>query len=144
MISSTCGFGADGTAYLGRKPIKGKPENWHGKGYHASMDNKICDLSHWKAVRTNDMFQADDNFFGAPSNARFGQPRYTARYLPDGKDSGGYKMNWKWYSPKAITQSRVRHHQASGLVWQPALQGGPRHILGKHRAPFRLIPFQPV
>ncbi|WP_200768084.1 ethylbenzene dehydrogenase-related protein [Vibrio nigripulchritudo] len=107
MISSTCGFGADGTAYLGRKPIKGKPENWHGKGYHASMDNKIRDLWHWKAVRTNDMFQADDNFFGAPSNARFGQRRYTAGYLPDGKDSGGYKMNWKWYSPKQITPKRL-------------------------------------
>ncbi|MBD1558171.1 hypothetical protein HC752_14630 [Vibrio sp. S9_S30] len=107
MISSTCGYGADGTAYLGRNPIKGKPENWHGKGYHASMDNRIRDLWHWKAVRTNDMFQADDNFFGPASTPRFGERRYTAGYLADGKDSGGYKMNWKWYSQDSVTPKRL-------------------------------------
>ncbi len=107
MISSTCGFGADGTAYLGNKPLKGKPENWHGKGYHASMDNKIRDLWHWKAVRTNDMYQADDNFIGSPSIPRYGERRYTAGYLADGKDSGGYKMNWKWYSPGHVTPKRL-------------------------------------
>lgn len=116
MVSSTCGHGADGTAHLGNKPIKDKPANWHGKGYHASTDGKIRDLWHWKAVRTNDMFQADDNFFGPASKPRFGERRYTAGYLTDGKDSGGYKMNWKWYSPTNITPKRLPTQEVSTQV----------------------------
>ena len=52
------------------QPLRDKPENWHGKGYHYTNDDSIVDVWHWKAVRTNDMFIADDNFFGPPIEPR--------------------------------------------------------------------------
>ncbi|MEQ3447690.1 MULTISPECIES: ethylbenzene dehydrogenase-related protein [unclassified Pseudoalteromonas] len=107
MLSHSCEVGADNTAQLGNRPIDGKPPNWHGKGFHASMDGKIRDLWHWKAVRTNDMYLADDNFFGPPAKEQKGQRRYTAGYQPDGKESGAYVMNWQWYKPGLVTPKRL-------------------------------------
>ncbi|MBQ4861851.1 hypothetical protein J8L98_09125 [Pseudoalteromonas sp. MMG013] len=107
MLSKTCNSGADGTAHLGKTPFQDKPSNWHGKGYHASVDNKVRDLWHWKAVRTNDMILADDNFIGPPTKVLSGQRRYSAGYLPDGKESGAYVMNWLWYSPNGVIPKRL-------------------------------------
>jgi hypothetical protein len=107
MLSNTCNSGADNTTHLGKTPIKDKPSNWHGKGYHASLDNTVRDLWHWKAVRTNDMYLADDNFIGAPASVQYGQRRYTAGYQADGKESGAYVMNWQWYKPNLITPKRL-------------------------------------
>lgn len=107
MLSHTCGNGADGTTHLGKKPLDNKPSNWHGKGYHASVDGNIRDLWHWKAVRTNDMVLADDNFIGPPAQPLHGQRRYSAGYLPDGKESGAYVMNWQWYSKKGVVPKRL-------------------------------------
>lgn len=107
MLSNTCSLGADGTAQLGPHPIKGKPSNFHQKGYHASLDGQVRDLWHWKAVRTNNMFLADDNHISAPQNVRSGERRYTAGYGTDGKESGAYVMNWHWYQQQNIIPKRL-------------------------------------
>nr|WP_256489509.1 ethylbenzene dehydrogenase-related protein [Pleionea sp. CnH1-48] len=107
MLSDSCDAGGSATAHLGPKPLSDKPANWHGKGYHYSYSTKQTDIWHWKAVRTNDMILADDNFFGKPQTARPGDRRYTAGYTPDGKESGAYVMNWKWYNKDIITPKRL-------------------------------------
>ncbi|AQQ66779.1 hypothetical protein Mag101_03335 [Microbulbifer agarilyticus] len=107
LLSSSCTFSAAGTAHLGRNPLPNHPPNWHGKGYHYSSDNQLHDLWHWKAVRTNDMYLADDNFIGPPDKVRAGERRYTAGYQQDGKESGAYVMNWQWYNPNTITPKRL-------------------------------------
>ncbi|NTS78529.1 hypothetical protein HR060_16930 [Catenovulum sp. SM1970] len=107
MLSNSCDYGADGTAHLGHQPLKDKPVNWHQKGYHASLDNQVRDLWHWKAVRTNGMLLADDNFIGKPISHKPGVRRYTAGYQADGKESGAYVMNWLWYKPDIIVPKRL-------------------------------------
>ena len=107
MLSNECSVGASKTIHLGSKPLADKPANWHGKGYHYSTDGAIRDLWQWKAVRTNDMFLADDDYFGSPDIVRSGSRRYTAGYLPDAKDSGAYIMNWKWYKHDGIVPKRL-------------------------------------
>jgi len=107
LVSKTCDFGADGTAKLGPKPIKGKPQNFHKKGYHVSPDHTVRDLWHWKAVRTNKMILMDDNYIGKAKTARTGERRYTAGYAPDGKESGAYVMNWQWYQRDSIKPKRL-------------------------------------
>lgn len=118
ILSDNCDFAAAGTAHLGPKPIANRPANFSGKGYHyqayASGDNRkysgdkkpVVDLWHWKAVRTNNMILADDNFIGPPSKARAGAKRYTAGYLPDAKEGGAYVMNWQWFKPEGIIPKR--------------------------------------
>lgn len=107
MVSNQCQAGGAGTVHLGPKPLKDKPANWHGKGYHYSQDGAIRDLWHWKAVRTNNMILADDNFIGPPDKVRPGSRRYSAGYLQDGKESGAYVMNWAWYKPDLIIPKRL-------------------------------------
>ncbi|CAH9057270.1 hypothetical protein PSECIP111951_01633 [Pseudoalteromonas holothuriae] len=107
MLSDSCQFGADGTIHLGKQPFTHHPSNWHGKGYHASLDGRVRDLWHWKAVRTNDMVLADDNFFGPLAVPLNGQRRYKAGYLIDSKESGAYVMNWQWYSSHMIIPKRL-------------------------------------
>jgi hypothetical protein len=102
MISTNCELGASKTAHLGPKPLHDKPPNWHGKGYHYAQDATLRDLWHWKAVRTNNMKLADDNFISKPDFVRSGLRRYSAGYQVDSKDSGSYDANWQWYSPQGI------------------------------------------
>lgn len=120
MLSSTCGHGADGTIHLGHKPLPDKPANWHGKGYHASLDGRVRDLWHWKAVRTNNMYQADDNAFSYPLSALAGERRYTAGYQADGKESGAYVSNWQWFNPLHVQPKRLPFSQQDNqyvLAW---------------------------
>ncbi|WP_444946142.1 ethylbenzene dehydrogenase-related protein [Microbulbifer sp. VTAC004] len=107
LLSENCSFAAAGTAHLGQSPLADKPANWHGKGYHYSTSEQVHDLWHWKAVRSNKMHLADDNFIGKPDKVRPGARRYTAGYQQDSKESGAYRMNWKWYSPTTITPKRL-------------------------------------
>ena len=107
ILSDSCRFGAAATAHLGPKPLKDKPGNFSGKGYHYSRDGAVVDLWHWKAVRTNAMYIADDNFIGQPDAHRPASRRYTAGYMPDGKDSGAYVMNWKWFKKDIIVPKRL-------------------------------------
>lgn len=118
MLSDNCDPGASHTAHLGPKPLKDRPANWHGRGYHYATDGAIRDIWQWKAVRTNDMYTADDNFFGAPDIVRSGNRRYTAGYLPDGKESGAYVMNWQWYSPQGIIPKRLPKNPAELALFQ--------------------------
>ncbi len=106
MLSDYCALGAAGTAHLGTKPLKDKPENWSGKGFHYSMRG-LVDLWHWKAVRTNYMGLMDDNYIAEPDIVRAGHRRYTAGYQTDAKQSGSYTMNWQWYSPQKVTPKRL-------------------------------------
>ena len=110
MLADQCDSGGGGTAHLGPKPLANQPANFHGKGYHYSDDGKIRDVWHWKAVRTNNMHLADDNFFGSPIKSRAGDRRYTAGYIADGKESGAYVMNWQWYKPQVIVPKRLPKH----------------------------------
>jgi len=107
MLAENCDPGGSDSTRLGPQPLTDKPPNWHGKGYHYTDDGGIRDVWHWKAVRTNDMHLADDNYFGAPDDERSGSRRYPAGYLHDGKSSGGYVMNWQWYSPDGVTPKRL-------------------------------------
>ena len=107
MLANTCSDGAAGTMHLGRKPLDEKPANWHGKGYHYASDGQVRDLWHWKAVRTNNMVLADDNFIGPPDRMRPGERRYTAGYMKYSKESGAYVMNWQWYTPSTVTPKRL-------------------------------------
>lgn len=107
LWADNCELGAAGTAHLGPKPLSDEPSNWHGKGYHYTTDEVVRDLWHWKAVRTNAMYLADDNFIGKPDIERAGSRRYTAGYLQDGKESGAYVMNWKWYKPGIVVPKRL-------------------------------------
>lgn len=126
MLSPSCEPGGGGTAHLGPQPLPDHPANWHGKGYHYSDDGQVRDIWHWKAVRTNDMYLADDNFFAAPFPPQAGERRYTAGYLPDGKESGAYVMNWTWFKPDRVTPKRLPidptslapyQYGADGLSW---------------------------
>ncbi|WP_234401256.1 ethylbenzene dehydrogenase-related protein [Pseudoalteromonas sp. T1lg23B] len=139
MLSNSCDIGADGTSHLGKKPFADKPANWHGKGYHASLDGKVRDLWHWKAVRTNDMVLADDNYIGPLAEPLSGQRRYKAGYQTDGKESGAYVMNWQWYSPSSITPKRLPTHSGNDdkpvLPWfgsQPYHQSKDIYPIGTH------------
>lgn len=118
ILAENCAPGAAGTAHLGHKPLKDKPAHWTGKGYHYARHGEMIDLWHWKAVRTNDMFLADDNFIGEPDIARPASRRYTAGYLPDGKDSGSYVMNWDWYKPDIVTPKRLPKNPEELLEYQ--------------------------
>ncbi|MCD8521533.1 MAG: ethylbenzene dehydrogenase-related protein [Saccharospirillaceae bacterium] len=120
LLSQSCEAGGDGTMHLGPNPLADKPGNWHGKGYHYADDGIVRDLWHWKAVRTNDMFLADDNFIAAPAYAHPGERRYTAGYLPDGKESGAYVMNWQWYKRDTIVPKRIPKDMALLAPFQSA------------------------
>ena len=107
LLSDSCAYGASGTSHLGPKPLKDKPASWHGKGYHYAHSKQLHDLWHWKAVRTNGMYLADDNYIGKPDWVRPGSRRYTAGYMQDGKESGAYVMNWKWYKSERVEPKRI-------------------------------------
>jgi len=107
LLSNDCTMGAGRSAHLGHRPLSDRPANWHHRGYHYTTDGTIRDLWQWKAVRSDPMQIADDDFFGAPAAVLSGQRRYKAGYIADGKDSGGISMNWQWYAPHGITPKKL-------------------------------------
>jgi hypothetical protein len=107
MLSTGCDLAADGSAHLGHKPLANKPANLHGKGFHYTDDNKVIDLWQWKAIRTDNMKLADDNFIGPPLPALSGNKRYTAGYYPDAKESGRYSLNWTWFKQESVVPKRL-------------------------------------
>lgn len=124
ILADNCQFGAAGTAHLGHKPLKDKPAHWTGKGYHYAKHGNMVDLWHWKAVRTNDMFMADDNFIGTPDIERPASRRYTGGYMPDGKDSGSYVMNWQWYKEDIVIPKRLPKNPAELNDYQESKKNG--------------------
>ncbi len=117
MIAENCKAGAAATAHLGHKPLKDKPPHWSGLGYHYHKTG-LVDLWQWKAVRTNRMYLADDNYFGKPDIIRAGSRRYTAGYGVDAKESGTYKMNWQWFYKDGITPKRMPLNDADLTAYQ--------------------------
>lgn len=107
MLSNGCDLAADGSAHLGHKPLANKPANLHGKGFHYTDENKVIDLWQWKAIRTDSMKLADDNFIGVPLPALSGNKRYTAGYYADAKESGRYGLNWTWFKQEAVIPKRL-------------------------------------
>lgn len=109
LLADNCKVGGARTAHLGPKPLAEHPANWHGKGYHYIDEDQsgIVDLWHWKAVRTNAMVQMDDNLISVPQPLYPGKKRYTAGYTQDAKESGGYVMNWRWFSPNTVVPKRL-------------------------------------
>lgn len=106
ILSDSCELNAAGTAHLGPKPLSDKPRHWTGKGYHY-REKGLVDLWQWKAVRTNSMRLMDDNYIGQPAEPRVGERRYTAGYQQDARESGAYKMNWKWFYSDGVTPKRL-------------------------------------
>lgn len=127
ILSDSCEMNAAGTAHLGAEPLKGKPKPWHGAGYHY-REHGMVDLWHWKAVRTNSMRLMDDNYIGQPAEPRAGDRRYTAGYHQDARESGAYKMNWKWYTPNGIVPKRVPLESNQLLPYQPNASLKPKEL----------------
>jgi hypothetical protein len=107
LLSNDATMGAGKSVHLGAKPLPNHPANWHKRGYHYTTDGTIRDLWHWKAVRSDPMQIADDDFFGTPASVLSGKRRYKAGYIADGKDSGGVSMNWTWYTPHGVVPKRL-------------------------------------
>jgi len=107
ILAHTPKLSAAGSVHLGPKPIKERPANWHAKGYHYMSDESIVDMWHWKAVRTNDMFLAEDEFISFYGESYRGKRRYSAGIYSDPKTAGGYRFNWQWYKKGGITPKRL-------------------------------------
>jgi hypothetical protein len=95
------------TAHLGSQPLADKPGPSNGMGLHYTDDGSLADVWHWKSVRSGPLNQFDDNYFGAPMEAKPGK-RYTGGYTQDPKTGGGFDQNFekikdsKWVSVKFL------------------------------------------
>ena len=81
------------TVRLGAKPLADKPGPSNGLGLHVTTDGSLADVWHWKSVRSGSIDQFDDNYFGAPMEAKPG--RYTGGYTQDPKTGGGFEQNFE-------------------------------------------------
>ena len=81
------------TVRLGAKPLADKPGPSNGLGLHVATDGSLADVWHWKSVRSGALNQFDDNYFGAPMEAKPG--RYTGGYTQDPKTAGGFEQNFE-------------------------------------------------
>jgi hypothetical protein len=70
-----------------------KPGPSNGLGLHVTTDGTLADVWHWKSVRSGSIKQFDDNYFGAPMDAKPG--RYTGGYGQDPKTGGGFDQNFE-------------------------------------------------
>ncbi len=107
MLAARNPWAARTSIHLGSSPLNGAPSPRHGRGYHYTTDGARHDLWHWKAVRSDTLFQADDQSFGPPEPAHALAPRYTAGYRSDPRMSGGYKANWNWFRAHTVTPKRL-------------------------------------
>ena len=93
----------------------------HRRGYHYTDDGSILDIWHWKSVRSDHLFQADDHFFGPAQVALTCSPRYTAGYHTDPSTGGGYSSNYAYYkqavSPLRIPFSIENFQQRGWMRW---------------------------
>ncbi|RJG48733.1 ethylbenzene dehydrogenase-related protein [Motilimonas pumila] len=106
MISDNARFGAAGSIHLGSQPLDNAPPSRSGRGYHY-MQQGMADMWQWKASRLGHMAVLDDDHFGQPAPVCQHCPRYTAGYQADPKDSGGYRMNWQWFSESTVVPLRL-------------------------------------
>ena len=107
---------AGNTSRLGPKPLADKPGPSNGLGLHVATDGSLADVWHWKSVRSGSIDQFDDNYFGAPMEAKPG--RYTGGYAQDPKSGGGFEQNFEKiadspyvklkYLPKNLARQQAR------------------------------------
>ena len=118
LLAGNDPFAAIASTHLGAQPLPEQPGPFGGRGLHYTTDGAIYDLWHWKSVRTDPHWQADDNFIGPPqlmpditprqfSEDRDGNyMRYTAGYKKDPPTTWkGYSMNWEVFKT-GITKPR--------------------------------------
>jgi hypothetical protein len=111
------------TVKLGPKPLAGKPGPTNGLGLHAATDGSLADVWHWKSVRSGSINQFDDNYFGAPMEAKPG--RYTGGYAQDPKTGGGFDQNFEKIGDGAFVKLKylprdLRRQQARMGRFDPA------------------------
>lgn len=93
---------AGNTVRLGPKPLSDKPGPSNGLGLHVATDGSLADVWHWKSVRSGAIDQFDDNYFGAPMEAKPG--RYTGGYAQDPKTGGGFEQNFEKVKDSAFVK----------------------------------------
>ncbi|CAN7637175.1 ethylbenzene dehydrogenase-related protein [Variovorax sp. LjRoot84] len=96
---------AGDTVRLGTKPLADKPAPSNGLGLHAATDGSLADVWHWKSVRSGATNQFDDNYFGAPMEAKPGA-RYTGGYTTDPKTGGGFEQNFDKIKDSAFVKPK--------------------------------------
>ena len=107
MLSAHNPLAAVMSIHLGNRPLDFAKPPRHGRGYHYMLNGELLDIWHWKAVRSNRINQADDNYFTAPFPARTCYARYKAGYHADPKIAGGIKNNWLYFHADKITPKRL-------------------------------------
>lgn len=109
MLSNNSVFDAVNSFHFGNSHFSDKsvPAPRHGRGYHYTKNNLILDVWHWKALRTDGFFQADDNFFGAAIKVRECDQRYKAGYQQDPSNGGGYSQNVTYFTTAEVTPLRL-------------------------------------
>ena len=95
MLSNASIFDAIRSIHLGNRVVSGAPAPRHERGYHFTRDGTLLDVWHWKATRTNSLFQADDNHFTGLYPVKECATRYKAGYNTDPKIGGGFSDNWR-------------------------------------------------
>ncbi len=131
MLSKDLLTAALESIHLGSRVLKGAPAPRHGRGYHFFERAQSIDIWHWKAVRTDPLFQADDSHFGRLYPVRECDARYTAGYQADSKKGGGYSHNWiadSAYSPQtiqAVTPKRLPRSSRFVRVGQRSENSSP-------------------
>lgn len=93
--------------HFGPRPLAVAPSSRSGRGYHYTTDGQVLDIWHWKAVRTNHLSQADDQYFGPPLPCFVCAPRYFGGYASDPKLTGGYRDNWQFFRPSGVEPKRL-------------------------------------
>lgn len=93
--------------HLSEQPILNAPSPLNKRGFHFTQNNEVLDIWHWKAWRTNSLFQAEDSYFSKPIIPRMCDRRYAAGYHSDPALSKGYKINWSYYNGQIVIPKRL-------------------------------------
>lgn len=123
MLSNAGPLAAMQSIHLGDTPLADARSPRHRRGYHYTTDGGVLDVWHWKAVRTNNYFQADDNYFGPPRHQRACDARYKAGYMPDPSLGGGFADNIRFFRRTGVTPLRLprsSRHRAALSASAPA------------------------
>ena len=136
MLSNQSVFGAMRSIHLGPHPLDDEQPPRHGRGYHFTSDGSRLDIWHWKAARTNPLFQADDQFIGPPMPGTACEKRYTAGYREDPTLGGGFAPNYSFFK-RQLTPLRlpadIPRLQSRG--WMRWSDGSPYSAAADTRVP---------
>lgn len=136
MLSRSDALGG-GATHLGPRPLADKPPAFSGRGLHYTTDGTVVDVWHWKAARGGLLGFADDNYFGAPAQAKpdeiAGKSRYKAGYQADpgkapfannfkAETPGGYRGP---LTPQRLPKDLAATQRAMGRIDLDVDQGEP-------------------